>query len=194
MQLTPCTTLSAAAWITEADTPWQQLVSFGPPNFPAYARLRFLPDPQHTGQKENEAEFGDARLSEADQLHVVMTILRKHSRTPDDFYFGFWDGNWGLTFSGPTVDVPNRSYFLFRGAVSELGEWNTSGSDDHTLRATEPIPALIWPADHAWCVAKDVDPHWAGIGASIEAVRELLADPRLDVVLADPTEEQPIYL
>jgi hypothetical protein len=150
MQLTPCTTLSAAAWIDG--------------------------------------------LSEADQLHVVMTILRTHSRTPDDLYFGFWDGNWGSTLSGPTVDVPNRSYFLFKGAVSELGEWNTSDREDHTLRPAEPIPALIWPADHAWCVANDVDPHWAGIGASIEAIHELTADPRLDVVLADPTEEQPTYL
>jgi hypothetical protein len=47
-----------------------------------------------------------------------------------------------------------------------------------------PDFAFIWPADHAWCVANDVDPHWAGIGADVSAVSELLADPRLDVVAA----------
>jgi hypothetical protein len=57
-----------------------------------------------------------------------------------------------------------------------------------------PSPAFIWPADHAWCVADDVDPHWAGIGAGTAAVDALVSDPRLDVVRADPAREQPFYL
>ncbi|MHA7269544.1 hypothetical protein [Arthrobacter sp. HLT1-20] len=193
MMLTSCTEHSAAAWITDADLPWQQLVTFGPSSFPAYARLRFLPDPQYIGQSEDTAEVGDDRLSETEQLRVVMIELSTHSRTPDDFYFSFWDGCWGSPFSGPKVDVPNRSYFLFRGNVSELGEWNIAGRKKHALGPEEPIPALIWPADHAWCVANDVDPHWAGIGARLEAIHQLMADPRLDVVLADPTRPQPTY-
>jgi len=55
-------------------------------------------------------------------------------------------------------------------------------------------PAFIWPADHAWCIANDVDPHWAGIGASVAAIDELLVDPRLDIVRDDPNQEQPYYL
>jgi hypothetical protein len=53
---------------------------------------------------------------------------------------------------------------------------------------------LVWPADHAWCIANDVDPHWAGIGASVAAIDELLADPRLDIVRDDPGQAQPYYL
>jgi hypothetical protein len=56
-----------------------------------------------------------------------------------------------------------------------------------------PNPAFIWPADHAWCVADDVDPHWAGIGADVSVVEELLADPPLDVVAADPRQDQPAF-
>jgi hypothetical protein len=56
-----------------------------------------------------------------------------------------------------------------------------------------PDLAFIWPADRAWCVANDVDPHWAGIGADVSAIDQLLADPRLDVVPADPREDQPSY-
>jgi hypothetical protein len=51
----------------------------------------------------------------------------------------------------------------------------------------------VWPADRTWCVAKDVDPHWAGIGADDDAIEPLLADPALDVVRADPTQPQPRY-
>ena len=54
-------------------------------------------------------------------------------------------------------------------------------------------PAFVWPADRTWCVAADIDPHWAGIGASVPAIKQLIADRRLDAVEADPTEEQPAY-
>jgi len=57
-----------------------------------------------------------------------------------------------------------------------------------------PNPAFIWPADRSWCVADDVDPHWAGIGADRSAIDQLLADPRLDIVRADPREDPPHYL
>ena len=56
-----------------------------------------------------------------------------------------------------------------------------------------PDPAFVWPADHAWCLANDVDPHWAGIGADASAIDDLVADPRLDVVPADPRLRQPSY-
>ena len=57
-----------------------------------------------------------------------------------------------------------------------------------------PDPAFIWPADHAWCIANDVDPHWIGIGADTPAIDQLVAHPLLDVVPADPRQEQPYYL
>jgi hypothetical protein len=42
-------------------------------------------------------------------------------------------------------------------------------------------------------VANDVDPHWAGIGADAALVEQLIADPRLDVIAADPAGDQPAY-
>jgi hypothetical protein len=44
-----------------------------------------------------------------------------------------------------------------------------------------------------WTPDSIPDPHWAGIGADVSAIDELLADPRLDVVPADPREDQPAY-
>ncbi|NKS72360.1 hypothetical protein GS531_04915 [Rhodococcus hoagii] len=56
-----------------------------------------------------------------------------------------------------------------------------------------PTPAFIWPADHAWCVTCDVDPHFASIGASADAIARLVADTRVDVVVDDPDTEPPYY-
>lgn len=48
-------------------------------------------------------------------------------------------------------------------------------------------------ADHAWRLAKDVDPHWAGIDGTRALITRLITDSRLDVVPADPTQDQPLY-
>ncbi|MER7336130.1 MULTISPECIES: hypothetical protein [unclassified Micromonospora] len=42
-------------------------------------------------------------------------------------------------------------------------------------------------------MAKDVDPHWAGIGGTRVLITQLTTDPRLDVVPADPIQDQPLY-
>lgn len=94
---------------------------------------------------------------------------------------------------GPKVVVPNRAYFLFRGPVYDFGDWGAADAWPGQPRLHMPDPAFIWPADHTWCVANDVDPHWAGIGGEVSAIDELLADPRLDVVPADPGRDQPSY-
>lgn len=223
MTLTPCSDLSAADWITASDRPWQQLAEFGPPGFPAYARLRFLPDPAYEGQSENHVDVDENGPSETAQLRAVLEVLTRHTRTPGDCYFCLWEG-WGQqphdddgmrtldlptdtigaepgidpSFSpsalhGPMVVVPSRAYFLFHGTVSELGDPGPAGGWPGQPSTGMADPAFIWPADHAWCVANDVDPHWAGIGADTSAIDQLVADPRLDVVPADPRADQPCY-
>jgi len=94
---------------------------------------------------------------------------------------------------GPKVVVPNRSYYLFRGAMSDFGDWGAAEMWPEKLRLHMPDPAFIWPADHAWCIANDVDLHWAGFGADVSVIDELLADPELNVVPAAPREDQPSY-
>lgn len=156
MSLKPCSDLSAASWLTASDTSWQQLINFGPSGFPAYARLRFLPDPAYDGQSENDADGDEDALSETDQLRAVLGTLARHTGTPDECFFCLWDG-WGSdihggdgarvvdwqtravrpgpriapafgpsVLSGPKVVVPDRAYFLFRGAVSEFGDWDAA--------------------------------------------------------------------
>ena len=191
MTLSPCTDLAPAAWIPGSDWPWQQLVTLGPPGFAAYARLRFLVDPAYRGQREADAPFDHDRPSEVVALQCVLAVLARHTSTPQHCYFGLWDG-WGSEVRGvPMLVVPNRSYYLFEGQLSDVGQWEQMWPGHAANSAAHP--AFVWPADRAWCVAWDVDPHFAGIGGSRAAIDELLADQRVDVVEADPRAEQPSY-
>lgn len=218
MALTPCTDATAADWITGSDLPWDRLVGFGPAGFGAYARMRFLVDPQHPGQSENDApEPEDWRER---QRPVLLEVLAGYTTTPEDCYVCVWDG-WGhaeppvddgATYHhgpvpdddarpglapGPAaarpatraarVEVPNRAYWLFRGPLAD------AGPGDDPFRIEDAVPAFLWPADRAWCLADEVDTHWAGIGGPPELVDRLVGDPRLDVVRVDPAEEQPWY-
>jgi hypothetical protein len=193
VSLTPCPDTSAADWITHSTWPWQRLVSFGPEGFDAYARLRVVPDPQFAGQHESAIE-STSPLSEVAQVGVAVAVLSGHTRSPDHCFVARWEG-WPGDVAGFAVaaleecrfDVPNRSFFLFDGSLADVETW-ASGSAGTAYR-----PAFVWAADHAWCVAFDVDPHWAGIGATVAAIDDLRADPRLDVVVADPQVEQPAY-
>jgi hypothetical protein len=173
--LTLCSDVAAADWITRSGLPWYQLVTFGPAGFDAYARLRLLPDPVRPGQSESDAEAEDWRI---EQLPRLFAALAAHTTTAGDCYVGVWDG-WGQAEPAPKVVVPHREFWLFRGPLTGIG------ADDQA--------AFVWPADRAWCFTHDVDPHWAGIGGSAELIHHLVADPRLDVVPADPAEQQPSY-
>jgi hypothetical protein len=185
-------------------------VEFGPPGFPAYARLRFIPDPVREGQDEADVDVDPDWPSERELLGRALQVLVHHTGTADECYFCVWDG-WGAEWiievtalsppppELPMVEIgfdnpprskhPDRSYFLVRGEVSDFLD-----PDAVWAEIPEPVePAFVWPADHAWCVAFDVDPHYAGIGAATAAINELVRHPGLDIVRAIPDAHQPHY-
>lgn len=181
-----------AAWISGLT--FLEATTFGPPGFAAYARLRFIPDPTRPGQRECQVKVPDDHLSDLDQARRVFNHLAQRTATADHCYFCIWDGYpYDRLPVGPgphlMVDLPNRSYLLMEGPLRALQTWETDLGRGGALVP----PALVWPADHAWIFISDVDPHWAGIGASQEAIQELLDDPVLDIVAADPQDRQPYY-
>ena len=191
MTLTQCSDPSPAAWIVDDDRPWQLLVTFGPSGFPAHARLRFLPDPVRPGQSEHEVQPLDDAGSETDQVRSLLDQLAPHTGTPDQCFFCVWDG-WG-DLEGPKVVMPHRAYYLFEGRLSDVGTWGTADLGSGEPGTGMQVPAFVWPADHAWCVAKDVDPHWAGIAADQTVIDLLVDGSGLDLVHADPDVDQPSY-
>lgn len=204
MPLRACSDLSAAEWITGSALPWGRLVSMGPAGLAAYARLRFIPDPQRPGQSENDVEVGWGLPTEHDRLGVALEVLGRHTSTPGEVYYCIWDG-WGWSPPGRAAEVgigvtatheleiAARSFYLLRGTLADFDGWEVEDAPPAPQGQAVPDPAFIWPADHSWCVANDVDPHYAGIGASAAAIAQLLETPGLDLVRADPAEEQPAY-
>ena len=140
---------------------------------PGLRACAIIPDPTYQGQQEWEADL-DASPGETEQWRALLQLLATETSDPSDCYFGLWEG-WPLPESArrwPTFGVPRsariaaRSFFLFRGRFrgcvwgepAKAGVW---GLPEFSLGGT---PAFVWPSDHAWCVAADVDPHWAGEG------------------------------
>ncbi|GAA3634650.1 hypothetical protein GCM10022223_61260 [Kineosporia mesophila] len=189
MPLTPSPKRTAASWITGSDEDWPQIADFGPSGLSVHARLLFLPDPEGPWQSEAEAPALPGALSENDRLRLALQVLSRHTTTPELAYFCLWDG-WGIPIpeAASLVRVPHRTYHLFEGALTDLGGWGAPSDED------PPLPAFIWPADRTWCIAKDVDQHWAGIGASEGALEDLRAIPDLNIVKADPAQPQPFYV
>lgn len=192
MTLQPTDELAAAAWLDATEVGPTRLITFGPASFPAYARLRYLPDPVRPDMRESDVRLPHRPPTEIDLARTALEALAAHSSSTRDCYVCVWEGgatlrNPALT-RGPMVDLRHRRYVLFTGTLDDLTGWSDLfDSEVHSA------PAFVWPADHVWCFASDVDPHWAGIGADREVVERLVADRRLDIVHADPEQPQPTY-
>ena len=171
-----------------------QLIGFGPPDFAAYVRLRYIPDPAKPDQMEADVNVADDYPSDIEQARRALDHLGRFTTTPEDCYFCVWGGRSDVHFppevrAGPMVTIPDRRYFLIHGSLTDLDRWDEAlGGSGYP-----PPPSFTWPADHSWCLASDVDPHWAGIGASQTAIDSLLNDAGLDVVPAQPADPQPAY-
>ena len=160
---------------------------------PPLTRVRGRPKPTPAG-----------RPVKFEQWRALLQLLARERSDPSDCYFGLWEGwgfpesaGWWSTFCVARGDHRGaRAFLLVGGALSEAEIWGTPaeagiwGRPEFSRGGT---PAFVWPSDHTWCVAADVDRHWAGIGATVPTIERLVADRRLDAVAADPDSEQPAY-
>ncbi|MHA4849895.1 hypothetical protein L1080_010120 [Rhodococcus sp. MSC1_016] len=194
MSITRCVDVSAARWLERRDEEWSRLAARGPVAFDKYARLRFIPDPSNPGQREGDAQRDPEGLSDNEQLGVVLADLAPFTGTPDNCYFCIWDGwpSFAAADALPKISIPNRDYFLFHGTVDDCADWDAQ-LETLLQDIGAPTPAFVWPADFAWCVTCDIDPHFASIGAGSDAIDRLLVDPRVDLVIDDPDREPPYY-
>ncbi|WDF31969.1 hypothetical protein PTW37_08690 [Arthrobacter agilis] len=209
MMLFPCSDVAAAEWIATSDKHWWDLVTLGPPGFPAYARLRFIPDPAYDGQVENEGArqdgpLSDGALSESEQLRIAVKTLLQQTSMPVEGYLLMWDG-WGeemfpeRVLRTPRVMIPpheadsGREYYLCRVSLPNFVSGAVEDSWEADTDLPMPTPAFIWPSSRVWCITSDVDPHWAGVGAEHALIDSLLADPRLDIVRVEAHQKLPFY-
>jgi hypothetical protein len=112
----------------------------------------------------------------------LIAVLRRHTGTPDDCWFGLWHGHdTATTVPAPTLALPGREHWLVRGPV-ELATANMADEP------REQSANLWWPADRAWCVATELDAMSTYVGGSTACIGELLATPELEVHPASPDD------
>ncbi|MDV6260015.1 hypothetical protein [Rhodococcoides yunnanense] len=95
---------------------------------------------------------------------ALATVLAEHTTTPDDCYFGFWEGLGfrGVPENHPRMTLPGRRHLLVRGSVGDAGR---------ELQGF--LPSIWWPADRAWFVASDVDLMSTYVGGATELANAL---------------------
>jgi hypothetical protein len=110
----------------------------------------------------------------------LAAVLRRHTTTPDDCWFGVWQGWGGAPVPATVLRLPGgREQLLVRGPV-ELAAANMAAEP------AEQSANLWWPADRAWCVATDVDLMSTYVGGSAACLAELAGTEGLEVVPAQP--------
>lgn len=133
----PAPDASAGAYFTGAAAASWELLVFGPPGLDVHLRIAFADDePTHE--------------------QVALEVLAQHTGSPQRCYAAVWEG-WTRfrAPAAPSVLIGDRRMLLFEAQVEDLYDvpslaWSYPGGQG-------PAPHLAWPADHAWCLACDVD-------------------------------------
>ena len=105
----------------------------------------------------------------------LTAVLRRHTTTPDDCWFGVWAGFGWYPAAG--TELLGRTHLLLRGPI-DLATANTAPEP------AEQSANLWWPADRAWCVVTDIDLMSTYVGGSTDCIDDLLTATDLEVVPA----------
>lgn len=103
MALQPEPDTSHAAWFTTSKAPWTQLCTFGPSGLEEYGRV-FHPLPEGADEHDpDELVNVEGHLDES-HLSRLLALLSRHTSTPDDCFYGLWDG-FGDLHGSPAVGL-----------------------------------------------------------------------------------------
>lgn len=112
-------------------------------------------------------------------------LLGRYTSTPEECWFAVWFG-WAdadyRSLEAPTFDLPDRSYYLFRGPCRAASQ-----SFGHSHCGAHRSANLWWPNDHAWCVASEIDLNSTYIGGTEECIGELLAELGGEILRVEPS-------
>lgn len=181
---------------------WEQICAPGPYRREAWGRTRGGRDAPDIGAL-------DART-----LRELCDVLARHTSSAHECYFALWEGlgslhghaavayaykmgsgpppptpgpapvAWQLDLTGPRFPMPARSeFYLFEGdvhAALRLGRW----ANDRAFFAISP--QFMWPADHAWCVATEIDEDSTFIGGTQALIGDLCASTEIEALQIAP--------
>lgn len=208
--LDPVADVSAGDWIAaRLRGPVGSVGSVVPRGFPAYARILHPVDGeltwaqvcQRTGRipharmqwtaiaPEHTWTGGMPRVGHLAPaaLQALIDVLAPVTSGQDCFH-ALWEG-WGWIDDAEArarLRLPLRDYLLYRGplaAASRMGWYDP-------LIGFEPqSPSLLWPADHTWCVATEIDFDSTLVGGGANLIDAVLAAPGLDAWPIEPDDD-----
>jgi hypothetical protein len=168
----------------DVDVPWAEVAAAnGTVTHPLMAWTSITGSADFLGEDNQSPLWDDHPALGHLPEHVaaaVAAVLREHTTTPDDCWFGL-AAHWSGPSAAPTLEVPGRRFLLLRGPV-ELAAANLVPEP-----ASQSANAW-WPADRAWFVATDIDVVTTYVGGSAAAIAALLARPGLEVAPAAPDQ------
>lgn len=118
-------------------------------------------------------------------IETLVQHLRPATTTPNECFFAIWEGFAGSAVPAsltPKLVLPGRAYHVFTGPLAAALTSYDAMQFHHPAWPHHMSANLWWPADHAWCVATEVDFAWTYVGASRACIDAVLADPRLEAV------------
>ena len=202
--LTHVESLEPTDWlVTSLSTFALNVSSFLPGQLPAYARVYHPFDSDGnprtwrelealTGEKlRDRATAADFALTNAANMQArvgelplpLVEALVEHlapaTTTPELCYFALWEGyadSVAPRTLEPKLELPNRAYDVFSGPLAAARTGLSVSSFGY--RSAN----LWWPADHAWCIATEIDFAWTYVGGPRDCIDAVLADPRLEAV------------
>lgn len=93
--------------------------------------------------------------------------------------------------SGPHLEFPNRDFVLLQTSLAELGDpdWGIGAGIGWTGGDRDPSPQMVWPEDHAWVVASEIDWDSTIVAGSRSVVDAILFDAALEVFEVNATDD-----
>ncbi|OMH31463.1 hypothetical protein [Tersicoccus sp. Bi-70] len=94
------------------------------------------------------------------------------------------------------LELPNREYVLLTTTVDELADptwperaglgWTTGPG---WIGHGGPMPALVWPADRAWCIGSEIDVDSTVVAGSAEAITAIVRSDEVEALIVRPEDD-----
>jgi hypothetical protein len=148
-EIRPAADADVARWLLRSDVDWWDLVRYGPPGYDVYVRIELPHD--------SEADVVRSGGEPVDAVRSALATLVSYTKSVIG-YAAIWEGwtSGAPAPQAPRVRIPNRAMLLFTGPIEALRDapalaWFGSAT------GVAQEPHLVWPEDHAWCLACEVD-------------------------------------
>jgi hypothetical protein len=133
------------------------------------------------GWRYDEPHEGDLGIG---TLATLARILSAHTATPDVGVVAVWDGYNEIDVHAEGAgrfELPWRSYGIYASGIRTFIPHTWIMDAPWTKDTVFPrTPNIIWPEDHAWIVASEIDLDSTVVGGSRALVDAIIASPDLE--------------